>query len=183
MPRLCRPRERVAMRDKTAAFTDRSAAALSCCTPTPTPTATPLHTPLNTPSPTPPKGVRGDRGLPPVPPFSSRFSPSCATAEATTAAGCGTNGAKKGGRSAPRVFDDRAGPFAGQGAPFRGRAGGEGVAEGRRRGMWAGIDSGQPGQGRVQPENTTRVVPSVESEVRGNCLGQDHRLKWLSFRL
>lgn len=183
-PRLCRPRERVVTRDKTAVVTERSAATLSCCTPTPTPTPTPLQTPSNTPTSSSPKGVRGDSGLPPVPPFPSRFSPPRANAKATSAAGCGASGAKKGGRGTPRMFDDRAGPFAGQGAPFSGGAvGGEGVAGGRRWGSLVGVASRQPEQGRVQREKTPRVVPSVESEVRGNYCGRARSLKSLSFRL
>lgn len=93
--------------------------------------------------------MRGDSGLhaglPPVPAFSSRFSPACATT------------ANKGGRS----------PFAGQGGAF-------GVEEGRRAGGYRDVPAerredvlagaaAEPG--RVRQDQASREGPSIESEV------------------
>lgn len=152
-PRLGRPRKRTVARRPAAAFASRSAV-----TPTPTPTVTPSQTPPGTPTRTPPgSGLRGDSGLhaglPPVPAFSSRFSPACASATAAAA--------KKGGRS----------PFAGQGAPFSGEAGGRARGgrdvAGERRGGVLAAAAAEPGL--VQQDQAihtcSREGPSIESEV------------------
>ena len=146
--------------------------------------------------------MHGGDALPPVPSFTSRRPPSPATAAAGVAAdvaAAATAGAgavagpalgglvvnlrsslgKKGSNS-DRMFDGRAGPFAGQCGPFgkgntcasrgdkaaagrRGRGSFEGGGQG---GAQDGVPSRRPEPGGGQ-DRAVRVMPSIDTEVGG----------------
>lgn len=182
-------------------------------TPLQTPNSTPSRTPAclaeRLASPISPAWMHGGDALPPVPSFGSRLSSSPAAAAAAATANAGArDGARAGvgagaaagpalgglvvdlrsslgkkGSNSDRMFDGRAGPFAGQCGPFgkggkgapsgdkeaaggRGR-GGRGSFEGRGKGgVHDGVASRLPEPGGGQ-DRAVRVMPSIDTEVRG----------------